>query len=377
MERTKLVFVLLNYSRRTDRHYYHLYSFLNKLGEKIPVRLLIEAADGEPEFNTITDVRCCPVGNSRRIWVMREILQAYREGFRIFYCHYTFGAALFASTLTRLLGGETYLWHCIMIDVLLHEHNVSQKSRGSLMFRGGLKILHHLVTGSDFMKNYYHQKFGMPRKRIRIIPNYIQHQRFERKSDSRIKARELLSLPQEQFVILFVHGLEKGKGGNQLVPIAQKLKADKSSITLVVVGDGTEFHEIQQQIKEKELESLFRLEGPVANEKIVPYYHAADLFIMPSLYEEFSRTLLEAMASETPFVASDGRGGTYAYTSELQHKFIVPAGDSTAFANKIREMLQDQNLRKTMAQEGKKHVMQFSEENVLALFMKTVGSSRE
>ncbi|MFC1849178.1 glycosyltransferase family 4 protein [candidate division CSSED10-310 bacterium] len=367
----------MEYSAQTDRHYYHLYSFIDRLAEHLDLRLIISRTLGHPQFNHVTDIKSRPQKKFNRLWLFNEIWRAYRQGYRLFYCHYTFGAAVFTSLLTRFFGGKTYFWYCIMLDVLLREHNVSLYSPGILIFRLGSRIIDTFITGSEFMKDYYQQKFNIARHKIIVLPNYIDVSRFTPRPEEKKTYRKQLSLPAQTLIVLFVHGMEKGKGGAQLVPIARSVVKQVPNMLFLVVGDGSEKPEIEREIQHHGLTDHFRLLGRIPNTDIPDYYKAADVFIMPSLYEEFSRTLLEAMAAGVPFVATDGRGGTYSYTSSLQHEFVVASHDVEGFAQKLITLLQDENLRKKMSVAGQQQVENFSEQTVLNKFLEQLVYSQK
>lgn len=368
----KLCYILLNYSEKTDRHYYHLYSFINKLAEKYDLCLIIKEANGKPNFQNVSEIRVNQQSSFVRLWLFKEILRAYFRGYHLFYCHYTFIAAIFASILTRFLGGGTYFWHCIMLDVLLKEHNLSLISPGGLIFMVGSRFIEHFVTGSYFMKKYYMDTFKIPFKRIEVLPNYINIERFTPNENDKLNSKKTLNLPLNVPVVLFVHGLEKGKGGSRLVPIAQSIIADFPQTLFLVVGDGSERPLIEEEIIQSNLSNSFILYGSVPNNEISIYYKAADIFIMPSLYEEFSRTLLEAMATGIPFVATDGMGGTYSYTTKKQHEFIVPSKDLNEFCNRLKELLKDPELREKLANEGLNYVQNFSQSAIINKFISNI-----
>lgn len=374
--REKLCYVLLSYARQTDRHYFHLYSFIDRLGQHYDVRLLIEQCEGDPEFEHIDSISVRPSTVSRRRWLLGSLTRAWRDGFRLFYCHYTFGAAVYASMLTRSFGGSTWFWHCIMMDVLLQEHNISLRSPGMLMFRAGCRVIQHIVTGSEFMRRHYHRTFGVPLESIEVLPNYIAQERFLSMEHDQTDCRRSLDLPLGVPVVLFVHGLEKGKGGRCIVPIARHILKTHPTVLFLIVGDGTERGIIEAEITEAGFGKNVTLVGSVPNVDIHRYYRAADVFIMPSLYEEFSRTLLEAMAAGVPFVASDGMGGTYDYTSPMQHQMIVPSGDIDAFAGKLAGLLDDENLRRDLIEEGLRQVRHYTEDAVLTLFRTKISNRR-
>jgi glycosyltransferase involved in cell wall biosynthesis len=108
-----------------------------------------------------------------------------------------------------------------------------------------------------------------------------------------------------KFVVLFVGRLLEIKGVKILLNVAARL-ADKKDIAFVFVGDGPLSNEVSKA--SANLENVFYA-GKVENKKLCQYYNAADISIVPSLYEEgFGRVILEALSCGTPVMASN-KGG--------------------------------------------------------------------
>jgi glycosyltransferase involved in cell wall biosynthesis len=80
-----------------------------------------------------------------------------------------------------------------------------------------------------------------------------------------------------------------------------------------------------------------RFAGPVGHDRMPDWYRAADLTVLPSLSEGTPNVLLESVACETPFVASDV-GGIPAL-SRCPEDELVPAGDPAALARRVRRRL--------------------------------------
>jgi glycosyltransferase involved in cell wall biosynthesis len=89
------------------------------------------------------------------------------------------------------------------------------------------------------------------------------------------------------------------------------------------------------------------LAGPLNDEQLGRLYAAADLFLMPSLYEGYGMALAEAMAHGLPIVSTTG--GAAAETVPDPAALKVPPGDETALATAIERLLVDPSLRARMA----------------------------
>ncbi|MCB0209170.1 MAG: glycosyltransferase family 4 protein [Anaerolineae bacterium] len=91
--------------------------------------------------------------------------------------------------------------------------------------------------------------------------------------------------------------------------------------------------------------------GPINHSQTIDYYHQADILINPSLTEAFGMSLVEAMASKLPVVASRV-GGMTEIVREGESGLLFAANDSTALAEAIAKLLNDTSLRTSMGKTG-------------------------
>ena len=85
------------------------------------------------------------------------------------------------------------------------------------------------------------------------------------------------------------------------------------------------------------------------------YYAASDLFVLPSSYETFGLTVLEAMASGVPVVAF-AVGGIPETVVHGETGYLVPKGDTPGLATAIQELAADPSLRRQFGDEGRRRV---------------------
>ncbi len=99
------------------------------------------------------------------------------------------------------------------------------------------------------------------------------------------------------------------------------------------------------------------------NAAVVPYYHAADLFVLPSVArsEAFGIVQIEAMAAGLPVVNTRLDSGVPYVSLHQETGLTVPPGDSTALAGAINRLLDDPALRETFGRAGARRAQeQFS-----------------
>jgi glycosyltransferase involved in cell wall biosynthesis len=163
-------------------------------------------------------------------------------------------------------------------------------------------------------------EIGVDSKRIKVFTYWVNQRVF--KPMNIVECKKKLAL-EGKFVVLFVGRFLEIKGIKVLIEVAIRL-AKVEDIILVFVGVGPLVNEV------KAASDNFRnvlYVGKVENKELPPYYNAADVVIVPSIYEEgFGRVILEAFSCGTPVIASN-RGGVPEALDQSVGTLIEPKGD--------------------------------------------------
>lgn len=154
--------------------------------------------------------------------------------------------------------------------------------------------------------------------------------------------------------VLFLGRHEPRKGLGVLLDAMAELPED---LTLWVAGEGPETEALRQRHRE---DARIEWLGRVTEEDKVARLRGADVFCAPSLHgESFGIVLLEAMAAETPVVASDLPG--YANVARADRDaLLVSPGDATALATAIRRVLDEPDLAASLVASGDQRAAEFS-----------------
>lgn len=147
-------------------------------------------------------------------------------------------------------------------------------------------------------------KFVLP-ERSYVIPNGVDMKRFPEDPDGkhRHEVRETMGWSDETYVIGCVARLEKMKGHQFLLDAYGKFQKDYPDSRLVLVGDGPDRAEIEQQIRELNLQGSVIVTG--FRHDIPDLLCAFDVFVSASLKEGMPFTLLEALAAGKTVVATN------------------------------------------------------------------------
>ena len=166
-----------------------------------------------------------------------------------------------------------------------------------------------------------------PQQNFYLIPNGINSKEFS------VKDYEF----HDKLRILSVGRLTERKGFTYLIEALRNIK----EVSLTIIGDGPLLEKLQHQ--GKGLDITFG--GNVAHDQLIAIYRNNDVFVLPSLNEGMSNTVLEAMACGLPLILTDV-GGSFELVNG--NGFIVPTRNSEAIKAKITEFLKDRNLINTM-----------------------------
>ncbi len=211
-----------------------------------------------------------------------------------------------------------------------------------------------IITDSEFSGREIRELLGVPGEKIHPILLGLPSD-FRRPSDAVIAAaRQQLGL--ERPYLLSVGTLEPRKNFPFLVEVFERLRGFDGD--LVIAGmKGWKFEPILARIQSSPRAARIRHLDYVPEELLAPLYAGAELFALPSLYEGFGFTPLEAMACGTPvLISANGSlpevcGGG----SEM-----VPALDADLWAQRIGALLAAPADRAALIAKGAQHIAKFS-----------------
>ena len=153
---------------------------------------------------------------------------------------------------------------------------------------------------------------------------------------------------KEKLMVVSIGALRKGKNYSYLIEAFKQLKNE--GIEVHIYGAGPEQENLQQAIDAASVPVI--LKGQVTNiDKILPQY---DLFVMSSMFEGFSLSVLEAMASKLPLLLSD----IVSFKEQCADcAFYFNLTDTGDFVNKLKLLKSDSELRKKMAEKANERVI--------------------
>jgi len=168
--------------------------------------------------------------------------------------------------------------------------------------------------------------------------------------------------------------IDSNKGHDLLLDAFDAVRKRVPDMHLVIGGGSPEpqgmeldvLQAIARVIRRRGMGDCVHVVGYVPDELVVPYYQHAQLFVLPSVFEPFGMTALEAMACGTPVVASE-LGGIRDVIRSGETGMLVDPRDRKGFAETMVRLLEDRDLATLIAARGRSFVEEgFSWEAIAA-----------
>ncbi len=212
-----------------------------------------------------------------------------------------------------------------------------------------------IVAVSEHERSNMIDFYEAPGDRIQVIPCGVDMDVF--KPMPKDEARRELGLGDEN-VLLYVGRVQPLKGPELLLESVARLGLDEGVKVLIVGGDVTgdeEVTKVRRLAGELGIDHLVSFEGTVPHKRLVHYYNAADLCVVPSFYESFGLVAAEAMACGTPVVAT-AVGGLPETVRDGLNGSLIRDRNPEALAEKISLLLNDVRLRGLLASQARESV---------------------
>lgn len=246
-----------------------------------------------------------------------------------------------------------------------------------------------LILGcSDYITEKIRREFPEFSARTKTVYNGANHEKFKRRS------KEDPGRDSTKPKLLFVGRMSPEKGVHVLIEAVRKLVTDYPAVHLSIVGgvvsapkefvadlsddelkaklmqfygqheNGDDYYSYLQQMVDDRIASNITFTGKIPYDKVADLYEQADILVNPSLSEPFGMSLVEAMASEKPVVATRV-GGMVNIVDEGVTGLLVDCGSEEKLAGAIRYLIENPDLRNRMGKAGRERVMnKFSWERV-------------
>lgn len=220
----------------------------------------------------------------------------------------------------------------------------------------------HLVTVSNQLADRFSKEVGVPQSRIHTIYNGIETEKFRAKHDMD-SLRAELGIPGDAPVVGMVGNLYRVKGYKYFIKAMEIVRKSFPDAVFLVCGRGELQSELESLSAGCGLRHHIRFLG--FRDDVPALLQLMDIFVLSSLSEGLSLSILEAMAAGKPTVVTDV-GGNGEIVVEGETGFLTPSMDEKRLAEKVCVLLRDKELRGRLGKGGHDRVNSlFSQERML------------
>lgn len=352
---------------RTKLNVLHLIDTLDLGGAQIIVKNFVESDIPHNQYVFVlrsTEIRI-PIdgkvtvfpGKSRFSFKpIKELRKFIKENnIEILHCH-LFRSQFFGYMLKRLYFPD--------IKLFFHEHGpLSEQFEGfitKILLRMSGKILDKSIAVSDMMKKLLIREGKIPQSKIEILPNFIFPENFsESKTEKRRLFRETYNISADTFVVGYAARMIPRKGWETFFDSLKCIKA--KNVTVIFAGSGKDKKKLKKMLEKSNFPIDVKYIGYVS--EMDKFYAGVDCFIIPSWWEPFGLTALEAQASDVPVVASDIPGLTEVVN--WGNALLFPVKNSTLLACQISALEHSKALRNRLVKYGRANIKRFEKDVIL------------
>ncbi|WP_199618376.1 glycosyltransferase family 4 protein [Paenibacillus alkalitolerans] len=221
--------------------------------------------------------------------------------------------------------------------------SVSWHYMSTLEYRGAISS-NLTILSSNWLRNVLVNEFGVPGDRLRVIPNGIDTAAFNTRMDS---PASYSRSGDNRKVLICPARLNTIKGHHVLIDALAILKTMRNDWVCWIVGDGPNRPDFEQQVDALGLRDHIIFFGE--RDDVPQLFKQADVFVMPSLQDNFPYAVLEAQVAGKPSVVTDA-GGIPEMVIHEETGLVSPVRDASALANNLRRILQDDGLRQRLGE---------------------------
>lgn len=213
-------------------------------------------------------------------------------------------------------------------------------------------IADKIITVSMNLKKRLINELNIKSEKIVHIPNGVNINKFD--NEGREYARQKFGFKQDSFIIGIVARLDPIKNHRTLIYAFKKVVHNHPRINLIIVGDGTLGNELKHLVSQLGIlnEVVFMGERNDVSEILKTF----DIFVLPSLSEGMSNTILEAMATGLPVIASDVGGNSELVANE-KTGFLFQKQDIQGLKEKIEKYICVTGLKNAHGYAGRNRVL--------------------
>lgn len=294
------------------------------------------------------------MGSLRVIHLPADSITEFFQHLKIFWGKEKLSYSLISAHyyLSGLIGWELKKKYDIPLFVTFHTlglmKNLVARSEGERETMGRIKSelllikeADKIIATSDSDQSYIRTLYNCPAEKISILTPGVNHKLF--RPISKAAAKKFIKADPNHKLILYVGRIEPLKGLDVLLYAIKILIQKNPKIPLclwIVGGNGAskELKRLEGVRKLLNIKTYVSFVGQKRAEELPFYYNASEVVLLPSSYESFGITALEAMACAVPVITTDVTG--ISLLLDKQHSsLLISAGNPIGLSKKIENLL--------------------------------------
>ena len=320
------------------------------------------------------------------IYPLRAVNKIRKWNLDIIHSQTEFGIGTFARLLSKQLNIPLVHTYHTMYEDYIHYITKGYFNKSSKKIVEYLTLFYCDKTVSELIvptkKTYdlFKEKYKVDRN-IYIIPTGIDIERFKKEnidSNKLSRLRTKLKIKKDDFVGIFIGRLGKEKNVTFILDIVRDLKEKLPNFKLLLVGDGPDYEEYEQTIKDYEIEDRVIMTGKVPWEEVPYYYHLSNIFLTASHTETQGLTVIEAMASGSVPVCVNDESFQTMVVNDLTGMLFEEKKDCKKI---IIDLYNDKAKLKNMAKQAVLNSNRFSSkffaESILDVYNKAIENKKK
>jgi len=289
-------------------------------GEKIGVRTVV--------FDSSRRIDLTPVLQVKRFLKIREIDILHTHGYK------SDIVGFLAASLAKVHWVATnHVWHPLSWKMRLYE------SLDAFVLRYARRVVAvSRAIREDLVST------NVPPAKVRVIGNGIDIERFQ-KSRSSATLKAVLGIRECDSVVTIVGRLSPEKGHKIFLEAARRVASDNKNVTFLIVGDGPMAQELRAEAARLDLQGRVIFTG--FRKDMPEVYAITDLMVNASSIEGLPVTILEAMASRVPVIATC-IGGIPDVIIDDETGMLIPSQDADALKTQMESLIDDRDKRRRL-----------------------------
>lgn len=263
----------------------------------------------------------------------------------LLHCHYAIPHATSAWITKQMLLEER---RDIRVVTTLHGTDITivgQDPSFHSITKFSIEKSDALTAVSRYLQKETLDAFGCTACRIDVIPNFIDPKVYDR---ARYSDQVRAQFNGGRKVLMHISNFRPVKRVRDVVKVFAKVNRALPS-ALVMVGDGPDRHDAEQEAREQGVDDHVHFLGKI--ESVAPLLSAADLFLLPTNSESFGLSALEALASGAPVIGTRA-GGLPEVVRDGETGVLCGVGDVDGMADAAIALLKDERKWNEMSRAG-------------------------